>query len=147
MTKKTPTSERILRYIVSYTDEHGYAPTMREIATGVGLTSVGTVHRHIETLKEKGLLEETEQTSSRALVVSKQMRNFLGSDQQKCEHHICLRTLEGTSIILNCVSEHGNIKFNGAMYIQGAYSFAGNVVACRELSEPDYLSMIEKIGP
>ncbi len=143
MAKKTPTSERILRYIVSYTDEHGYAPTLREIANGVGLTSVGTVHRHIETLKNKGLLEETEQTSSRALVVSKQIRNLLGTDQQRSEHHICLKTQEGTSIILNCVSEHGSISFNGTLYIQGVHGFTDNIISCRELNEADYTTMIE----
>ena len=143
MAKKLPTSERILRYIVSYTDEHGYAPTLREIANGVGLTSVGTVHRHIETLKNKGILEETEQASSRALVVSKQIRNLLGSDQKRCEHHICLKTQEGTDIILNCVSEQGNITFGGTLYIQGVHGFTDYIISCRELDEADYITMIE----
>ena len=144
MTKKTPTSERILNFVTNYTDEHGYAPTLREIANGVGLTSAGSVHRHIEILKSKGILQDTKQSSSRTLVVNKQMRGMIDTSRHsECVRHICLKTEEGTSIILNCLSKQGNITFDGAVYIQGTHDFTSNIVSCRELSEPDYSAMIE----
>ena len=144
MPKKTLVRDRILAFIISYQDEHGFSPSMREIANGVGLTSVGSVHRHIEILKSKGILQDTQHSSSRTLVVNKQMRSMFDiSQHDECVRHICLKTEEGTSIILNCLSKQGNITFDGAVYIQGGHDFAGNVVACQELSEPDYLSMIE----
>ena len=46
--------KNILKYIKSYTAENQYPPTLREIATAVGLKSQSTVHGHLERLKVKG---------------------------------------------------------------------------------------------
>ncbi|MBO0588178.1 MULTISPECIES: winged helix-turn-helix transcriptional regulator [unclassified Sporosarcina] len=46
--------KNILEYIKSYTEENQYPPTIREIATAVGLKSSSTVHGHLDRLKEKG---------------------------------------------------------------------------------------------
>ena len=49
--------KQILSYIVSYLTEHGYAPTVREIATGVGLKSNSSVHSHLLRMFNDGMLE------------------------------------------------------------------------------------------
>ena len=147
MSCRIATSERILHFIVAYTDEHGYAPTQREIAKGVGLTSVGAVHRHIETLKKKGLLLEAEHASSRTLAVNKQMCKLPKSvSQSSNQHHICLKTREGMDIILNCIYGQGSVTFDGTFYIQGTHELAGSIVACQELSETDYLSIMDSVS-
>ena len=147
MSPRTPTRERILQFIAAYTDEHGFAPTQREIAKGVGLTSVGAVHRHIEILKKIGLLLEAEHSSSRTLAINRRMYEPASDiGQSRNQHHICLKTREGMDIILNCVCEHGSIVFDGSLYIQGEHEFSGNVVACRELSEADYLSVVDNVS-
>ncbi|WP_338657202.1 winged helix-turn-helix transcriptional regulator (plasmid) [Sporosarcina psychrophila] len=46
--------KNILEYIKSYTEKNQYPPTIREIATAVGLKSSSTVHGHLDRLKEKG---------------------------------------------------------------------------------------------
>ena len=147
MSCRIPTGERILHYIAAYTDEHGYAPTQREIAKGVGLTSVGAVHRHIEALKKKGFLLEAEHASSRTLAVNKQMCKLPDAvSQNNHQHHICLKTREGMDIILNCIFGQGSVKFGDTFYIQGTHELAGSIVACRELSETDYLSIIDNVS-
>lgn len=50
--------DRILAFIQTFTEEQGYAPTIREIADAVGLRSTSTVHGHIERLVQKGLLSK-----------------------------------------------------------------------------------------
>ena len=49
--------EEILRYIIDYLQEHGYAPSVREIAGGVGLKSPSSVHRYLVEMINEGILE------------------------------------------------------------------------------------------
>ena len=46
----------IYEYICTYCKDHGYAPSVREIGTAVNLASPSTVHLHLKTLEEKGLI-------------------------------------------------------------------------------------------
>lgn len=45
------TTERVYTFVRGYTIEHGYAPTTREIAQGVGLASNSTVAWHLKQLE------------------------------------------------------------------------------------------------
>lgn len=47
----------IYEYICSYTTEHGYPPSVREIGSAVGLASPSTVHMHLKVLQERGLIK------------------------------------------------------------------------------------------
>ncbi len=48
----------ILDFITQFIQKNKYAPTLREVADAVGLSSLATVHEHIEKLIEKGLLKK-----------------------------------------------------------------------------------------
>lgn len=48
--------QQILRVIREWADRRGYAPTMREIAEEVGLTSKSSVAHHLSLLQKKGYL-------------------------------------------------------------------------------------------
>lgn len=52
----TPKQQRIYDYIVEFTAEHGYPPSVREIAAAVGLKSPSTVHFHLKALEEAGVI-------------------------------------------------------------------------------------------
>jgi repressor LexA len=52
----TPKQQRIYDYILSYTEENGYPPSVREIASAVGLKSPSTVHFHLKDLEEAGAI-------------------------------------------------------------------------------------------
>lgn len=49
--------QQIYDYICSYTDEHGYPPSVREIGSAVGLASPSTVHMHLKCLEDNGLIK------------------------------------------------------------------------------------------
>ena len=49
--------ERICQFIIDYTSEHSYAPTIREISKGVGLKSLSSVHSHLTQLEIEGRIE------------------------------------------------------------------------------------------
>lgn len=48
-----------LEFITQYIQRHGYAPTLLEIAEGIGVTAVSTVHEHLEKLIQKGFIKKT----------------------------------------------------------------------------------------
>ena len=52
----TPTQDRVLAFIRRYLKRRGYAPSLIEIAEGIGITSKGTAHRHVQALAEAGAI-------------------------------------------------------------------------------------------
>ncbi len=60
MGKLTPKQQQIYDYIVDFSDEHGYPPSVREIAEAVKLKSPATVHFHLKGLREAGYISQAE---------------------------------------------------------------------------------------
>lgn len=56
MAKLTAKQQQIYDYILSFTSDHGYPPSVREIGAAVGLKSPSTVHFHMKGLKEAGVI-------------------------------------------------------------------------------------------
>jgi repressor LexA len=54
----TRRQKEIFDYISGYLNENGYAPSLEEIGLRFGLSSVATVHKHVQNLVEKGLLRK-----------------------------------------------------------------------------------------
>ncbi len=52
----TPKQQEIYDFIVSFSDEHGYPPSVREIGQAVGLKSPSTVHFHMKGLENAGAI-------------------------------------------------------------------------------------------
>ena len=46
-------------FVVSYIDDHGYSPSFREIADGIGVNSTRTVSRYLAQLRDQDLIEWT----------------------------------------------------------------------------------------
>ena len=53
----TERQRRVIDFIAGFLREHGYSPSFQEIAEGVGLNSIATVHKHIATLERKGYVK------------------------------------------------------------------------------------------
>ncbi len=54
----TRRQREIFDYIQEYLQREGYAPSLEEIGTRFGLSSVATVHKHVQNLVEKGMLRK-----------------------------------------------------------------------------------------
>jgi len=52
----TKRQKEVLDYLVSFLNKHGYAPSFEEIAHALKLTSLATVHKHMQTLERKGFV-------------------------------------------------------------------------------------------
>ncbi|MBU1132606.1 transcriptional repressor LexA [Patescibacteria group bacterium] len=57
MTKLTKRQSEILRFVTNFVKDYDYAPSQREIAENMGLSSPATVHQHLQLLKSKGFLK------------------------------------------------------------------------------------------
>ena len=60
MVKLTAKQQQIYDYIVAFTADHGYPPSVREIGAAVGLKSPSTVHFHMKGLEEAGVIVKAE---------------------------------------------------------------------------------------
>ncbi len=64
--KITKRQQQIYDFIKEYQQEKGYPPSVREMASAVGLSSPSTIHAHLSALEARGLLKR-DATKPRAL--------------------------------------------------------------------------------
>ena len=69
MSQLTPKQQQIYDYILTFSDTHGYPPSVREIAEAVDLKSPSTVHFHLKGLRAAGLITQAE-GKTRAITVN-----------------------------------------------------------------------------
>ena len=55
--KLTVKQQAVYDFVREEIKRNGYAPSVREICDGVGLSSTSTVHTHLETLRKKGYIK------------------------------------------------------------------------------------------
>lgn len=53
----TKRQKQVLDFIAGFVDDNGYCPSYEEIAHGLDLASLATVHKHISVLESKGYLK------------------------------------------------------------------------------------------
>lgn len=64
----TRRQKEVIDFLSSFTTRNGYSPSYEEIAAGLGLNSLATVHKHVTNLQSKGLLQR-EHNRSRSIDV------------------------------------------------------------------------------
>jgi repressor LexA len=55
----TTQQKRVLDFIRAFIHRHGHSPSLREIGEGIDIQSRGAVHRHVQTLIDRGVLKRT----------------------------------------------------------------------------------------
>lgn len=68
MRQATERQLRVLRYVESFSAEHGYAPTIREMCTALGIRSTNGITDHLAALERKGYIRR-DQDKARSIVV------------------------------------------------------------------------------
>lgn len=53
----TKRQREVYDFIHDFVQQHGYSPSFEEIGSGLGLSSLATVHKHVSNLERKGLLK------------------------------------------------------------------------------------------
>ena len=62
---------QIVDFIAQYIQKYGYSPTLQEIATSLSVSSLATVHEHLQALIKKKILKKRAKPWS--LLVNKEM--------------------------------------------------------------------------
>ena len=52
----TRRQKQVFDFLVNFINRQGYSPSFEEIGTGLGLSSLATVHKHLQTLEKKGFI-------------------------------------------------------------------------------------------
>jgi repressor LexA len=52
----TRRQKEVMDFLADFIDRNGYSPSYEEIASGLGLASLATVHKHIQALESKQYL-------------------------------------------------------------------------------------------
>lgn len=70
----TRRQREILDFIEDFMGERGYSPSLEEIATRFGLSSVATVHKHLKALEERGAIRRGHNQSRSISLVERAVR-------------------------------------------------------------------------
>ena len=70
----TRRQKQVMDFLSGFIEKHGYSPSYEEIALGLGLASLATVHKHIQALEAKQYLRRS-YNHSRSLEVGERFFN------------------------------------------------------------------------
>ena len=59
----TRRQKEVIDFLTGFTSKNGYSPSYEEIANGLNLNSLATVHKHVTNLQNKGLLQRAHNRS------------------------------------------------------------------------------------
>jgi len=62
----------LLNYIVQFQEQHGYSPTLREMADAMGRNSVSTIHALIRSMVDKGYVQKVEGNTRTLKVIKRE---------------------------------------------------------------------------
>jgi len=82
----TKRQKQVLDFISDFVRDNGYSPSYEEIAAGLELASLATVHKHISSLESKGYLRRSF-NQSRSLELAPKYIEELRQQQQAAGHY------------------------------------------------------------
>lgn len=71
--------KQLLRFIKDYIEKYGYAPTLGEMAEDMNVSSLATVHEHVQSLVQKGVLRKYEGSVRGIEIIDQQIPGILKS--------------------------------------------------------------------
>ena len=66
----TRRQKQVLDFLIHFINRHGYSPSFEEIAAGLHLSSLATVHKHLQVLEKKGFIRRRYNQSRSVEVVA-----------------------------------------------------------------------------
>ena len=116
---------RILCYINSYTEQHGFAPSYREIQAAVGVGSTSTIYNYVKRLEAEKRLNTQ----------SRQPRTISTSRSRTIEMRVRVETSDGGALYLDCSLERSGasnvaLAFTGVIDASHLKSAVSSAVSC-----------------
>ena len=116
---------RILCYINSYTEQHGFAPSYREIQAAVGVGSTSTIYNYVKRLEAEKRLNTQ----------SRQPRTISTCRSRTVEMRGRVETSDGGALYLDCSLERSGasnvaLAFTGVIDASHLKSAVSSAVSC-----------------
>ena len=106
MKSLSPKQKQIYDYIVDFSAQHGYPPSVREIGEYVGLKSPSTVHFHLKGLKAAGFISQQE-GKTRAITVNVPRREELLAQERADQVPVVGSVAAGSPILAQeCIEDY-----------------------------------------
>ena len=118
MANLTKKQAEVLDFIRDYFFNHGYAPSYREIADHLGLSSPATVHQHVKALLDKGAIRMGEEGEARSI-------ELVQAEEVSTEYAVLL-PLSGlitAGIPIEAVEDNETMAVPAQFVVDGANSF------------------------
>src|SRR4051812_13276814 len=72
----TPRQKELLDFLIGFIETNGYSPSYEEIALGLKLASLATVHKHISSLEKKNYIHRSHNQSRSVEIAPKYMSEY-----------------------------------------------------------------------
>ena len=133
----TPTKQKVLKFINSYTEKKGFSPTLEEIRRGLKLSSISTIHQHIRELESSGYLSKKSKLHRSIEIADREMatiplKGYIAAGQpiEAFEEH---ETINVPKSLLSRTGKHYALKVAGNSMIEEGI-FDGDTVIVRSQS-------------
>jgi len=70
---------QIIDFISQYIQSKGYAPTLKEIAAAIGVSSLATIHEHLQALEKKGVIKKFEGSVRGIELLDRKISGMMGA--------------------------------------------------------------------
>ena len=117
----TKRQKQVLDFIAGFVDDNRYCPSYEEIARGLGLASLATVHKHISTLEAKNYLKSGVNQSRSLELTAKYMAEIERAKPQR-QTEIPLRGRIAAGAPLEAVEQTETLNF--ADFVGGESTYA-----------------------
>ena len=141
----TKRQKQVLDFIAGFVDENRYCPSYEEIAKGLELASLATVHKHISILESKNYLKRGFNQSRSLEITAKYMSELQRSKPAQSE--IPMRGRIAAGMPLEAVEQTETLNLSD--YIGGASTYAlevrGNSMIDDHICDGDVV-LLEKVN-
>lgn len=141
----TPRQKELLDFIANFVDDHGYCPSYDEIARGLELASLATVHKHIAALASKGYLNRTENHSRSLELGAKYHDETRNSRQNRSRFEIPIEGRIAAGMPVESYAERETVSFADFAGDQNTYALQvrGDSMIEDHICDGDYV-LIER---
>ena len=94
----TERQQQVLDHIKQTVNDRGYPPSVREIGDAVGLSSPSTVHSHLNSLVEAGMIKK-DPSKPRAIMITDDTKGSTANDRRTRDIPLLGRIAAGTPIL------------------------------------------------
>lgn len=143
----TRRQKEVLDFIIGFVEENGYSPSYEELAGGLKLASVATVHKHIQALESRGYVRRSFNQSRSIEVGQKYLQERRRAQQSQQLRGIPLAGRIAAGRPVEAVEGHDSLQFSDFTGKGDTYALevSGESMIEDHICNGDYV-LVEKVN-